>query len=224
MYYNKKREAWCLADAVRSTAPFAYILGNTDTPDKATGTWMVFNKGAKSRTSLRSKSFRKPSAGSFETEPLLQCVRESVLAAFQPHTERGRQIARLIASQEEFLKELSHLRQYRMELQNVILNDDYPGGVDGVLGTIDQMEEVSEHFYHQISLGVRSDPSLDEPIGAVLSHCAQKMLGPFTAFCTDLTDKMECILKHEFHSSSGVPTDRVSVQRAMEAPFLQLQR
>jgi hypothetical protein len=93
IYYHEKRGAWCVGDAVKSTAPHAYIEDDRATPDRCNGAWHVFTRGRHRRKSSSGQVDPK-GKGRYEPDTAIECLRKSVLEGTQPLTEKARHIVR----------------------------------------------------------------------------------------------------------------------------------
>jgi hypothetical protein len=227
IYFNRRKEAWCIGDCIGGIAPYAYLEGSNAAPDRCRGNWSVFSQddGIERKREVKVNPKLKDEAGFYKVDDELGCKRKSAVGRVTTSSERGKQIVKLIASQERFLDEMTRLTIYAQEFENVLLDDDYPGGHAAVFDAVQMIEKVSMFFYEQLVRGQVSDPEFEMPIGPMLSHVAELMRAPLMTYCSELMGKIRAVQTMQFEStSSHISGDAASISAAMQMPFLQIQR
>ena len=171
------------------------------------------------------KGAASPTAGSYELDTRIVCKRISAIGLVRPSSERGRQIVKLLASQEKFTDAADDLVLYAKEYENILLDDDYPGGYDEIFGSCPRLQKIGLYFYEQLVKGQVADPKFEEPIGDLLLNVAKLTKVPFLNYCKELTSKLQTVLsmQHDIQSPGLTKSDE-GITAAMEAPFLQIQR
>eukprot|EP00039_Didymoeca_costata_P015995 m.279354 g.279354 ORF g.279354 m.279354 type:complete len:1428 (+) comp16321_c1_seq34:142-4425(+) len=224
LYFHRKKQAWCIADCLNSTAPFAYMESSSTTPDRETEqVWMVYNLERKQIRGKPSETDKLDELGTYEPDTGIYCKRRSVVGRVKAGNERGRQIIKLISSQEQFTDSLAQLRLYSKEYENVLLDDDYPGGHAAIFDALTDLEKVNMFFYEQLIKGQTADPRFEDPIGNLLVHMARLFKAPFLNYCNELGCKVEVVSSLPVRSNLG-NDDSMNAAKAMEIPFLQIQR